>query len=128
VNVLKPEVIFALPGINPELRSRLIKELIAKSGYIHLDVDFIIKNAVERGTELGKKFELQENEEGNVIVILEQLKRILFNNPNNKKFVITNLSSEIEHFLRFESEVCPINKVLTFLKRTDLSDQNTYVS
>jgi len=46
VGVLKPEVIFALPGMYPELRAKLIKELVAKSGYIHLDVDYVIQNAV----------------------------------------------------------------------------------
>ena len=49
-------MIFALPGINPDLRTKLIGELVSKRGYIHLDVDYVIKNAIERGTELGKKF------------------------------------------------------------------------
>ena len=53
MEVLKPEVIFALPGVNLELRDKLVKELVDTKGYIHLDVDFIIKTAIERGTELG---------------------------------------------------------------------------
>jgi hypothetical protein len=40
------------------------------------------------------------------------LKKILFHNPNNKKFVITNFSTELKDFERFESEVCPIEKVI----------------
>ena len=70
---------------------------------------------------------MQETEEENIGVILEQLKRILFNNPNNKKFVITNLSDKISHFRKFEKEVCPIEKVLTFQKPIDISSQNTYI-
>ena len=45
---------------------------------------------------------------------LVQLKMILFNNPNNKKFVITNFSTKLCDFKAFENEVCPIEKVLVF--------------
>lgn len=115
-------MIFALPGINPDLRTKLIGELVSKRGYIHLDVDYVIKNAIERGTELGKKFsQCDFEEEKPICLILEQLKRILFCNPNNRKFVITNFSNEISHFKRFESEICRIEKILTFRKPVKIS-------
>jgi hypothetical protein len=38
IDVVKPEVIFALPGINPELMCNLLKKLSKERGYIHLDV------------------------------------------------------------------------------------------
>jgi len=62
---------------------------------------------------------MQETEEENIGVILEQLKRILFNNPNNKKFVITNFSNKLEDFKKFECEVCEISKLVTFAKTLD---------
>jgi len=47
---------------------------------------------------------------------LEQLKKILFHNPNNKKFVITNFSNDLKDYQRFESEVCEICRFVTFSK------------
>ncbi len=47
---------------------------------------------------------------------MEQLKRILYYNPLNKKFVITNFSESLTDFMAFEEQVCPINKVVTFSK------------
>jgi len=49
---LKPEVLFVLPGINPELMEKLIENLKSES-YIHLDMNSIIKFAKERNTEMG---------------------------------------------------------------------------
>jgi|ETNmetMinimDraft_14_1059893.scaffolds.fasta_scaffold375834_1 hypothetical protein len=51
--------------------------------------------------------------------IIELLKRILYNNPNNKKFVVSNFSTKIEHFQLFEKEVCPINKVVSFCEKLE---------
>lgn len=39
---------------------------------------------------------------------------ILFNNPNNKKFVVTNFSDVIDDYHHFEEFVCPVDKVITF--------------
>ena len=113
VNVLKPEVIFALPGINPKLMNSLIGNLVKERSYIHLDMDAIIKHAMKRCTEMGEKFACGE---GPIDICdkLEQLKMIMFNNPNNKKFVITNFSTSLCDFEKFECEVCCISKVVTF--------------
>jgi hypothetical protein len=51
---------------------------------------------------------------------LVQLKMILFNNPNNKKFVITNFSTCLNDYRMFEKKVCPIEKVVTFKKHQEL--------
>ena len=56
IDNLKPEVIFALPGINPELCQKLIGNLKTERGYIHLDMDYIKDCAVKRGTEMGQRF------------------------------------------------------------------------
>ena len=50
---------------------------------------------------------------------IEQLKKILFFNPNNKKFVITNFSKELKDYHRFESDVCKICRLVTFSKPLD---------
>jgi hypothetical protein len=39
---------------------------------------------------------------------------ILFNNPENTKFVISNFSDKLCDFESFEDDVGPIDKVLTF--------------
>ena len=115
--MLKPEVIFALPGINPELMDSLIENLKTERDYIHLDMDCIIKYAKERNTEMGQRY--AKGEEDLVSLNLEQLKKILFHNPNNKKFVITNFSNELKDYHRFESDVCKICRLVTFSKPLD---------
>lgn len=112
--MLKPEVLFALPGINPDLMNSLIGNLVKDRGYIHLDVKKLVEFAKKRNTCMGKKF--TANKECSVKLNIEQLKRILFNNPNNKKFVITNFSNDLKEFHKFEEHVCPIEKVITFAK------------
>jgi len=62
---------------------------------------------------------MQETEEENIGVILEQLKRILFNNPNNKKFVITKFGEKLKDLKRFEKEVCEVEKVLIFKEKCE---------
>lgn len=42
---------------------------------------------------------------------------ILFNNPKNKKFVISNFSEKLCDFKSFENDVGPIEKVLTFVTK-----------
>jgi hypothetical protein len=42
---------------------------------------------------------------------------ILFNNPKNTKFVISNFSDSLSDFNSFEEDVGPIEKVLTFVKK-----------
>ena len=73
----------------------------------------IIKSAKERGTEMGKKFAALGKSDDPVPVCIEQLKRILFFNPNNRKFVITNFSDDLMAYQKFEEEVCPIERVIT---------------
>ena len=73
-------------------------------------MDCIIKYAKERNTEMGQRY--AKGEEDLVSLNLEQLKKILFHNPNNKKFVITNFSTRLDDFQRFECEVCPIEKMI----------------
>ena len=114
---MKPEVIFALPGINPELMASLIENLKSERGYIHLDMNSIIKFAKKRNTEMGKRY--SKGEEDLVCLNIEQLKKILYQNPNNKKFVITNFSNKLEDFKKFECEVCEISKLVTFAKTLD---------
>ena len=72
---------------------------------------------MERGTELGLKFQHYEKDDIPISDILEQLKRILFSNPNNKKFVITNFGEKLEEILSFEREVCKVDKVLIFKEK-----------
>lgn len=110
VGVLKPEVIFALPGINPDLMNSLINNLVSEEKYIHLDMNRIVEFAKKRGTAMGKRF--AAGKECSVKLNIEQLKRILFNNPNNMKFVITNFSTNLDDYKKFESEVCPVDKVI----------------
>ncbi len=47
------------------------------------------------------------------------MKRIMYYNPNNKKFVVSNFSTKIEHFQLFEKEVCPIDKVVSFSEKLE---------
>ena len=118
VETLKPEVIFALPGIAPLKMQEMIENLVAERHYIHIDVKEAIDNAIKRGTVTGKAFEkaLQTSDTAPIDLILEQLKRILYYNPLNKKFVITNFSESRNDFMLFEKQVCPIDKVVTFTK------------
>ncbi len=51
--------------------------------------------------------------------IIELLKRILYYNPNNQKFVVSNFSTKIEHFKLFEKEVCSIDKVVSFCEKLE---------
>ena len=108
VETLKPEVIFALPGIAPLKMQEMIENLVAERHYIHIDVKEAIDNAIKRGTVTGKAFEkaLQTSDTAPIDLILEQLKRILYYNPLNKKFVITNFSESRNDFMLFEKQVC----------------------
>jgi hypothetical protein len=66
---------------------------------------------------MGKRY--TKGEEDLVSLNLEQLKKILFHNPNNKKFVITNFSKDLCDYHRFEKEVCKICRLVTFSKPLD---------
>jgi len=88
----------------------------------------IIKSAKERGTDMGKKFAALGKSDDPVPVCIEQLKRILFFNPNNRKFVITNFSDDLKAYKMFEEEVCSINRVVTFCKQLENPIKNEFIS
>ena len=68
--------------------------------------------AKKRCTRLGKAQGAWGNDQ--TTHNINQLKEILFNNPNNKKFVITNFGYNLSDYQQFESEICAIDKVLAF--------------
>ncbi len=95
---------------------------MSERAYIHIDVKDTIDNAMKRGTKMGKAFAkaLETNDNAPIELILEQLKRILYYNPLNKKFVVTNFSENLDDFIKFEKEVCKIDKVVTFRKQAEV--------
>lgn len=74
---------------------------------------------------MGKKY-TENGKNCCVDLNIEQLKKILFFNPNNKKFVITNFSDRLEDYKRFETDVCPIDRVVTFSKPLESPFVNEY--
>ena len=56
MDVIKPDIIFALPGINPGLMTKVVDLLVTERKYILLDMEVVIENAIKRGTYMGKKF------------------------------------------------------------------------
>ena len=75
---------------------------------------------------MGKKYTEAGKDCCLVDLNIEQLKKILFFNPNNKKFVITNFSDRLEDYKRFEADVCPIDRVVTFSKPLESPFVNEY--
>jgi hypothetical protein len=68
VEVLKPEVVMVKQGNNVEAMNGFVCKLVKERGFIHLDC-----------SKLGCHSE----------------KKILYNNPNNKKFVLSNFSEDL---------------------------------
>ena len=50
---------------------------------------------------------------------MDLVKRCLFCNPTNKKFVISKYSTKLKDYILFEKEICAIEKVVVFSNPID---------
>jgi hypothetical protein len=82
-----------------DLRDEIVMNLVRNEGYKELNVNNLIRDENERGTEIGQRFNDQQNAKQTIpsCQITDMLRKIIYSgNKQNSKFVLTTFPEVIE--------------------------------
>ena len=99
-SVFEPTVTFAM-NAGSEIEAHI--KTCTKEGFMHLDLKDIKEQVIKRKTATGKKFAAGGDQEFDLYI--EQLRKILYMNPQHRKFVLTNFPSSLENDKAFIEKV-----------------------
>ena len=116
LEVMRPLTLVAFEHHNKELAAIYYDKLEKQRGFIHCDMSQLVDDEVQRGTKLGKSIQ-PFLDSGKPIPPKHQTQlvaKVMFNEPDNKKFIFSNFPEKQTDFSTFESELYPIDYLVSF--------------
>lgn len=116
--MVRPKVLVSLSYNNPDLAESYLRRLEREEGYLTLNVEQLCEEEVQRGTSLGNQMSAftQSGQTVPARMLVELLRKALFYNPLNNKFVLTTFPEKKPEFEAFERALFPIDGLLNFMK------------
>ncbi|CAD8140791.1 unnamed protein product [Paramecium octaurelia] len=118
MSFLKPKVLVALTYNNEELAEVYLSKLETELGFKHLHLETLCEEELAKGTPQGKQMGAFLNS-GQVVppqMQIELLRKYLYNDPQQNKFVLTSFPEKYQEFRTFEDKLFPITGLINFLK------------
>ncbi|KRX00815.1 P-loop containing nucleoside triphosphate hydrolase [Pseudocohnilembus persalinus] len=114
--ISRPTTLVSFDHHNQDLAAEYYQIMEEQRGYICCDMEELQESEAERGTQLGKKIDsfLQAGKAPSSIFKVELIQKIMFNEPDNTKFVFSNWPQNFKDFQLFEKEFYPIDYLLNF--------------
>lgn len=121
---LRPLTLVSFDHHNQDLSQEYYDLLEKQRGFITCDIDQMCEDEIERGTSLGRRMQAFQNSGQNIPpkFKIELVSKVMFNEPDNTKFLFYKFPSNQIEFTAFESELYPIDYLLSFQRKNQRHD------